>query len=376
MAQDGNPPTGSVESPGNPRRASSPRDTRGEPPPPRSGTIRRSADRISGGWSAQNPTAPSHPIDRWLHSIVERKTVLRSMYSAYRRNVPKLALDAMRHFWSSEERGAQRSLRAAVGPEATSDITVAFGPVPIRFTMCFDLDEGHDLGQFWLTRNRRLYEPEVTRWIVSLLGRGDTFVDVGGNNGYYSMLASKVVGPTGRVLAFEPNPAAFSRLLRNRSLNAADNVSARCLALSDRKATASLFLDPDEDGRSTMVSTPRRWQRGPTGLAVPTDRLDRILDGVTPRLVKIDVEGHELPVLRGMEGLVDAPGPPCLIVEWNPQYGSEDLLEWLLARFDVYRGASAPGTEDMVRVRGPSQLPLRQICNLLCRPKDDRNRAP
>jgi len=291
------------------------------------------------------------------------------MYRTYRRHFPKFVFDAMQHFWSTEDRAERIHLRESFGPQVSRSITVDTGPFPIEFTMCFDLDEGHDLGMFQQAFNHQQYEPEVTHWIVTHLDPGDVFVDVGCNNGYYSVLASKVVGRTGKVLAFDPNPKAFSRMTRNRDTNAAVNITAHCMALSDQTAMATLYVDETEDGLSTLTSREHVSRRGGAAVVIPMDRLDNLLGGAVPRVVKVDVEGHELRVLRGMERLLDSPECPCLIVEWNPEYATEELLDYLGRRFEIYQSPDGSAEGALTSVTDVRQLPVRRICNLLCVPK-------
>ena len=70
------------------------------------------------------------------------------------------------------------------------------------------------------------WEPLITRYIRANLKRGDTFVDVGANIGYYDLIASRIVAQTGRVFAIEASPSIYSRLVRNLALNNCTNITA------------------------------------------------------------------------------------------------------------------------------------------------------
>lgn len=124
------------------------------------------------------------------------------------------------------------------------------------------------------------------------LGEGGVFVDVGANIGYFTKLASTLVGKTGAVFAFEPMPAAL-KLLRMNSTQLS-NVTIFPLALSIKKGTAIFYVREKGDMSSLTHDSHAR----PVQITVST--LDELLVE-QPRmdLIKIDVEGSELDVLRG-----------------------------------------------------------------------------
>ena len=73
-----------------------------------------------------------------------------------------------------------------------------------------DKTEVHDYLMLTLFRNGGMYEPAVTAFITQELGEGKTFIDIGSNNGYYTIQASKIVGSQGKVISVEPNEKAFN----------------------------------------------------------------------------------------------------------------------------------------------------------------------
>lgn len=86
-----------------------------------------------------------------------------------------------------------------------------------------------------------------------LLKEGQTFLDIGANTGYYSLLASKFVGEDGRVLAFEPNPTMFQRLKYNLMINKSANVLAFNVGLADKTDEFTLHLNPNNLGSATIM---------------------------------------------------------------------------------------------------------------------------
>lgn len=141
---------------------------------------------------------------------------------------------------------------------------------------------------------------------------GDWVLDIGANIGHYSCRLSELVGPQGRVVAFEPVPETFELLAANATQFAAQNVSLLNLAASDSVEIVGMRIPKFDTGLAnyymaqlTQGSADRRI------LCAPVDGLNfpqRI------RFVKIDAEGHELSVLKGMRDLL-ARDRPVLVVE-------------------------------------------------------------
>lgn len=159
-----------------------------------------------------------------------------------------------------------------------------------------------------------VWEPSLTAFVESHLRPGDTFIDIGANIGYFSLLASRIVGPTGAVIALEASPGIADRLAANVRLNGAGNVRVMNVAASDREGTIDLFRGPPGNlGSSSVVST----RGGTLEARVPCAPVSAV---VTPpelaraRIIKIDVEGHELPVLTDLLRSSDRLHPDVFII--------------------------------------------------------------
>ncbi|MCP9440071.1 MAG: FkbM family methyltransferase [Nitrospira sp.] len=136
------------------------------------------------------------------------------------------------------------------------------------------------------------HELGTEKLLRRVLGEGGVFVDVGANVGYFTKVASELVGTSGKVLAFEPMPAAL-RLLRMNTAGLA-NVTVFPLALSDTSGTATFYVRKKGDTSSLSPDS----EASPVSVTVST--LDeRLVDQPRIDLIKIDVEGSELDVLRG-----------------------------------------------------------------------------
>lgn len=164
-----------------------------------------------------------------------------------------------------------------------------------------------------------LYELDTARLLRRLLRPGSHFVDGGANLGYFTLLAARWVGRSGRVDAFEPDPANRQRLNAHLRLDRrlAGQVRVHAAALSDRAGMLRLH-HPDparaNHGQSSLFAD---LAPGGASVEVPLVRLDETL-GRTPDVIKLDVEGAELMALRGAARLLAGPRPPRLIVEHNP----------------------------------------------------------
>jgi FkbM family methyltransferase len=137
-----------------------------------------------------------------------------------------------------------------------------------------------------------LYEYKKQQWIAREVRPNTVFWDVGANVGFYSLLASKLVGP-GKVFAFEPVPRNLSYLTKHLALNRVVNVEVLAIALSDRNGTSSFEIE--ETGFMGRLS-------GEGSITVPTATLDSLVEEgkvLPPNCVKMDIEGAELFALRG-----------------------------------------------------------------------------
>jgi FkbM family methyltransferase len=160
--------------------------------------------------------------------------------------------------------------------------------------------------------------------LATFLSPGDWVLDIGANVGHYTKRMSELVGATGRVIAIEPVPSTFALLAANAQLFAHANVSLLNVAASDRPAAVAMQIPQFTEGLQNYYQARLIPDGG--GLTIITLPIDALELPATVRLVKIDVEGHELPVLRGMRALLER-DRPVLIVETS----SQEVID-LLAR--------------------------------------------
>lgn len=178
----------------------------------------------------------------------------------------------------------------------------------------------------------RTYEEPVREALRANLRAGDVCLDVGANIGVMTFLAASIVGPDGLALAVEPNPDNVQILYRTIHMTGAANVLVLPVAASDARRVFSLA------GRSNTHLVDARDPASGGGQFVQSVPLDDLL-GDLPRLdfVKLDIEGHEPPALRGLARLL-ARHRPGLLVEFNPEclaVQGQDPVELLRLLFSV-----------------------------------------
>jgi len=190
------------------------------------------------------------------------------------------------------------------------------------------------------------------------LGPGKVAFDIGANVGCYSMLFGQWIGTAGMVFAFEPSPATFAGLERHVALNDLEGVvRAVQAAVSDESAAAD-FLVLDNQGMSRLAS--RNGTAGAGQLVrVPTVSVDDFCEreGVSPDLIKVDVEGFELAVLRGARETIRRAGQRLsLFVEMHPTIWAEtgmskdDIINEL--EFQGLEAETLDGSDEMWSVEG------------------------
>lgn len=209
-------------------------------------------------------------------------------------------------------------------------------PIPLRLPF----------GAWWLAEKSALdheliyneFEQMETGFVKRLLRRNMTVVDAGAHHGLYTLLASKQVGWSGKVIAVEPSPRECKRLEKHLRVNRCSNTELVPCALGEDPGEADLYLvDGFQDWCNSLrppdVNEPIRTVR------VPVRRLDDVLGelGVCKvDLIKLDVEGAELSVLYGAMKLLHGRSRPAILAEvqdirtqpWG--YAAREILQFLI----------------------------------------------
>jgi FkbM family methyltransferase len=182
------------------------------------------------------------------------------------------------------------------------------------------------------------WDPHIERCVRSLLRPGDVALDIGANIGYVATVMAQSVGPAGRVVALEPVPGTWAQLRLAAQLNDFSWLTPLQLAVGSASGFVGIAVDPRNTGNASIH---RSVPASGGTVEVPVRRLDDLLAELAigpPALIKIDVEGHELEVLRGGRNTIEA-ARPTIIFEYAVElaeragWGPADAKE-LLAGYD------------------------------------------
>lgn len=161
----------------------------------------------------------------------------------------------------------------------------------------------------------RFASPALAPVLDAALAPGAVFADVGANLGLYTLWAARIVGASGRVHAFEPVPGVRANLERNVRLNGFENVRCVAAGVGAQPGRVTLYQTPGASGVTSRYGASREH-----GVEVEVTTLDAQFPAAVtpPALVKVDVEGMEIDVLRGARALLTGARAPVLVLEANP----------------------------------------------------------
>lgn len=169
------------------------------------------------------------------------------------------------------------------------------------------------------------WEPDVTRFFLRTVTRGMRVVEVGANVGYYTLLACSLVGPEGRVIAFEANPAAANLAQRSLSVNGFQSrATVIATAVADAPGSVTLHRLEQRHGDSSLFDFSDDQLAFPgdriTKLEVPATSLDVFFEKGEPiDLIRMDVEGAEPLVFDGMRHVLERNPRIKILLEFFPE---------------------------------------------------------
>jgi len=168
--------------------------------------------------------------------------------------------------------------------------------------------------------NRAHDETPIMKKIIKSIDESTVFYDIGANIGFYTIFAAQII-TSGRVIAFEPNPYTAHRLEANLSRN---NQSATILnmALSDATGTTALRT-PELHGQAQLTTTEDAPSQSVSVEQYQGDKVIEEHDLPIPTVIKIDVEGHEAHVLRGLAETIEDPACKTITCELHPEMLTE-----------------------------------------------------
>lgn len=163
------------------------------------------------------------------------------------------------------------------------------------------------------------HELAVQNALAMHIRPGTIFYDIGANSGFFSLLGSLLVGPGGRVVSFEPHPVTAQQLEAQMRVNNVTNVDVVCAAVCDQVGTSRFADDVSSDMLSLVgANEPRKT------ITVSTTTLNNeIKTHGIPSVLKIDVEGAEVAVLRGGKDFLQANRPILLVEIHSPEIAAQ-----------------------------------------------------
>ena len=191
------------------------------------------------------------------------------------------------------------------------EISLTANNRPISFNMTFDPTFTADYATRQYLLKNNFCEPDTVHLMARVLRPGDYAIDGGANIGFFSLVMSRLVGDTGKIFAFEPGVNNVFKLKENLKLNNIINVEVidQPLWIRHEKVTLHLALDSGLNSLRDQQATMCEQEMFATSLYDYCDD--------TPRLIKLDVEGAEEYVMKGLHPLRHKT-PPFIVCEVNP----------------------------------------------------------
>ncbi len=217
------------------------------------------------------------------------------------------------------------------------------------------------------------YEAGTLGVIGKCLREEDVFIDVGANIGLMSIFSSRAVGNKGKVYSFEPVLETFSILKKNIEINEISNIEVFNIGVGDRKGRSFIYTNPSAGKGSSSFIRPADQNESKEYETI-VETLDEFLIShrvANIRMLKIDVEGWELHVLRGSESLLRSPQAPIICIEYSELTGSnndsEDIYSYIteINNYLIYKLEKGKGMPSkLFKIKDASELPRHD--NLFC----------
>lgn len=260
--------------------------------------------RAHSGWRVFNPLATKEDIEYCFRILLGRFPSEQEIEGHFSRVGAPLN-DVVSSFLGSHE-----FWRRGLHAPAVQDVALVKGDGFSLYVNPQDLATGKDIAR------GVVYEPHVTEAMKAVLRKGNYFVDIGANVGYFSMLGASLVGAGGAVDAIEPNPDNIKLLKASALENRFENINLVQAALSDRVEVLALHRD-NSNGAVGVVPTDAvgRVLASETVQALRFD--DIVRNGRPVDVIKIDVEGFEYRALKGAERTIRE-HKPAILSEFTP----------------------------------------------------------
>lgn len=201
------------------------------------------------------------------------------------------------------------------------------------------------------------WEPQVEAAMGHFLKPGDTFIDVGANIGYFSLLAARLLGPSGSVVAIEASAHTHRQLLQNVQRNGVGS-AVRCVnqAASDHIGHVTLYSgDAGNNGSASVLRTKGTAE---TTQCAPLTKILTASEMRAAKVIKIDVEGAELAVLKGIDSAA-LREDVAILVEINPE--SYAALPQILPGWSAFEIIPRGGAGRYLKKESYTAVPLLEV---------------
>lgn len=229
-------------------------------------------------------------------------------------------------------------------------------------------------GWWWIWRFRweilvGWYEYHTVQWCKHFIKPGMFVLDIGAHIGYYSWLFDRLVGTSGKVIAFEASPENFPVLIHNLQTQHTESVHPVQVAVSDFVGEVELHISPGHSNHSLIPG----YTNGEGVISVPSTTVDDYLSTFCPSpvdFIKIDAEGAEIRILSGMLDTIRKSPTLTMVVEFNPRAlaaGGWSLYDLTKKLCDL--GFTAKEITEDGCLRNPYEFPSNETRNILCIPE-------
>lgn len=178
---------------------------------------------------------------------------------------------------------------------------------------------------------RGSFDDNLTFFLKKILKPNMIFADIGANMGYFSIIASDLVGENGKVYAFEPDDHNYELLVKNIKLNNCLNIIPIKKAVSDKDGIAKLYLAGNDMDKHSLFVLGEEFKE------VETVALDSFFKDENPNVIKADIEGYESYLLEGSGNIISSDAMSCFVTEYCPELikrAGRSPINYLKALFD------------------------------------------
>jgi len=169
----------------------------------------------------------------------------------------------------------------------------------------------------------KIYEENETNFLKNLIKKGDVVLDIGANIGYYTLLFAQLVGNTGKVYAFEPDPRNYQLIEKNIEINNFTNVVLVKKAVCAKSGNTTLYLMESGAHNTLKKDHPDTIDEIDVDLISLDDYFKTL--PIIPDFIKMDIEGNELNALTGMRHILQS-YKTKIMIEWGPKKLSKKMM--------------------------------------------------